>query len=130
MDKDGRDGPLDVLDRLADRLTAAANAGPEARGVKKPRLNRSIALLRAEWLIKQREHLQSLPHLKQVVAGDNVSSEENIDVFRAWMLLGECYAAMNQWDQASAAFDKASTLNSQSLQAHKAAAEAWANSVV
>jgi tetratricopeptide (TPR) repeat protein len=121
-DEKGSDGPLDVLDKLA----AVA-----ARSEKKTALEKKIALLRGEWRIKRREHPQALPLLKQVATNDNISLVSSKDVFRAWMLLGKCYEVLGQWDQAAAAFDEASTLDSQSMldsqsiQAHKATAEAW-----
>ena len=126
-DKNDRDGPLDVLDKMADSLAAAVNAGSEAARGQKAALELNIAMLRAEWHIKQRQHSQAMPLLKQAARSDNISLIGGTEVFRAWMLLGECYSVVSQWDLAAAAFDEASTLNLQSLQAHKAAAQAWSN---
>jgi tetratricopeptide (TPR) repeat protein len=126
-DEKGAEGPLDVLDKIADRLSMAANAGSAAARSEKAPLEKRIALLRGEWRMKRREYLPALPLLKQAAANDNIAMIGSNDVFRARMLLGQCYAVLNQWDQAATAFDEASALDSQSIQAHQLAAEAWSN---
>jgi len=78
-------------------------------------------MLRAKLLVARREHLEAIPLLKSV-AMDQGTSDAAVE---AWFLLGGCYAAANQWDQAATAFGRVAALKPDLVQAQLAAATAW-----
>jgi len=109
---------VDLLDettrQLAPRLSRAEKLG----------LDRSLSLLRAQWLIAQQKHFQAIPLLKRVMAGQRASREEALHVYRAGMGLGRVYVELGRWDQAVRVFSEVAVEQPKAIPPRLAAANA------
>ena len=81
-------------------------------------------MLRAKLLIARKKHLEAIPLLKSVAHSQGASPA----AMEAWFLLGGCYAAANQWDQAATAFGRVAAMQPKMVRAQLAAATAWTQS--
>jgi len=78
-------------------------------------------MLRAKLLVARRKHLEAIPLLKSVAIDQGTSDA----ALEAWFLLGGCYAAANQWDQAATAFGRVAAMKPAMVRAQLAAGTAW-----
>ncbi len=115
---------LETLEAAIDRLS------PRLSRIGRNAASSAIDFLRAKWHAGQGNHRQTVTLLRGVIATRNAiggTQRNEAEQFEAWMLLGNAYSNLSQWDQAAAAFDEAVALRPASTQARLGAAQAWSN---
>jgi len=114
-------GDLDKGERV---LATLSRTFEQLRPTLPLRMQRAVRnaedLLRAKLLINRRQHLEAIPLLKSVARSQGSSPT----ALQAWVLLGDCYAASTQWDQAATAYARAGKIRPDLVRAHRAAAAA------
>ncbi len=119
---------LDRADAAIQTLKKAQmKIDPAAPAEIKTAIDRTCDLLKGQLYLCRGEIREAVPLLKRVTTGQQSTSIEVAQTFRAWMLLGKAFSTWRQWDRAAAAYEKAVGLQQQNLSAHIAAAQAWAN---
>jgi len=116
---------LDEAEEVLGRLDPVAGGVQQTPGALSPASWVGVRdLLRARLLL-QRDQPRQAVRLAEAVAAD--SRSQTGDQRRAWLLLGEAYAALNQWDQAAAAYEQGAELDAAQDEPHRAAGLAWLN---
>ncbi len=118
-DLTGEDAVIGRIEEQLKRLESRAN-----RQLLAP-LKRSVALMRARWLVSQRQFSDALPLLRSVLAGSATSESESTETYRAYMLVGSCCKALGQWDEAAIAYENAAAVRKQESTTCVLAASAW-----
>ena len=117
---DAADATIGGLERTADRL------GPMLPPPAKLALRRENDFLRAKWLMAKRQYLEAIPLLRRVAVGQQTAAGEAAGSLQAWLWLARAYAAIDQWDQAAAAYEQAAMLAPKVGWLRSLAADAWA----
>jgi len=117
------------------RLAVEKKVAMTSSQAERASLESSLDLIEAKWFLRKGHYVQdekpangyaeAISRLRKVVAGEHLSASEVAQALQAWMLLGNAYAALVQWDQAATAYEEAAKLQSRVAQPRVAAAKAW-----
>jgi tetratricopeptide (TPR) repeat protein len=110
---------LDAIDELLVKL------GTSVRREDKLALTRSQDLRRATLHMKQQNTAAALPLLRQVVVSQPKGDKNVQASVKAWVQLGTINAAQGEWMDAATAFDQATALQPDLVQARLAASTSW-----
>lgn len=113
---DEAEAALRRLDEAKAQLAAGWNEFTRARA------GQSRDTLEAALLLKKSQPLKAIPLLKPITVSAFADAPERLP---AWLMLGDAYATLGDWDQAATAFDNAARLDATRERPRMAAARAW-----
>lgn len=103
---------LEEAEQIVDSLErTAASIAPLMNAAERQELRNGLRLLRAQWLFAAERYPRAIQDLKAMLTtplGARVSSL--LQHSQGYSMLGNCYAAIRQWDLAASAFDQSARL--------------------
>jgi len=117
-----RQGQLDDAEVALSTLSGIfERLAPGQSNQMRQRARTAEEMLRANLFIARRQYLEAIPLLKSVAHSQGSSPA----AIQAWLRLGQCYGAADQWDQAATAFGRVTVMQPKMVRAQLAAAAAW-----
>ncbi|MCA9169128.1 MAG: tetratricopeptide repeat protein, partial [Planctomycetales bacterium] len=124
------DGQQDVARRQLDELEEAIGRLATTEGeAQRAWVMTSRDLLLAKWHMADGNYREAVALLQRAATTgkSQVSQQpESAPAFQGWLLLGQCYQRLQQWENAANSFQQALQLVPRSLAARLWAAQAWA----
>jgi tetratricopeptide (TPR) repeat protein len=117
---DDAETTLGVLAQAIERI------GPLVPPPAKVAMKRTNDLVHGKWLVRKGRHVEAIPLLRLVAAGQPSAGLEARQSLEAWQWLGIAYGAINQWDQSATAYEQAAAMEPKIARLRAQAAGAWA----
>ncbi|MGQ9576760.1 MAG: tetratricopeptide repeat protein [Thermoguttaceae bacterium] len=121
-------GQLDLAEKHRAAIDQAlSQLGPQLESRDRLQWTQASDFLKARLHLAKGEAAHAVPLLKRIAGGQRGTPAEFARCVQAHLLLGDTYAAWNQWDRAAAAYDQAALLDPRMTGARLRAGAAWEN---